>query len=369
MGKVIDSLVQASIDSKNFTGVVLAKMEFTPIHRFCSAYQNIYWDEGLPSPDSGEQEYLGLGNLVGMSVLQESSELQAQTIQLTLSGIPNSYITDAFSNEYVGKPVYLWYATLDTDTYAVEGGSTGPVLIFAGSMDYINIEFGTTCTLTLNCTSRLSDWERSRGGRFNQAYQQRHVDATDIGFEYVQGIQNLAVSWGGVTIADPGGGYGGGRGGGGCFVKDTLITMSDRSQKKIQDIEVGDKILSYNFNTNEVEEDTVEQLSSPIVSNIIKYHTSEGIILTTPDHPIHTNAGWSSLYPDATKDNFGLKVGEIRIGNEVSYLNGTNILKTPIISIEESQTITQTYNLYEVVKNNNFFANNILVHNKQSYYD
>jgi hypothetical protein len=199
MSKTIDSLVQSAIDGKSFAGVILCKMHFTPEQRYCNAYQSIYWDEG-----SGEEEYIGLGNLASLSVLGETAEVQAQTIQLTLSGIPNSAITDAFSTDYINKPVYLWYATLDTTTYAVQGGSSGPVLVFAGRMDFADIEFGETATITMNATSRLADWDRARGGRFNHTYQQRYIDSTDFGFEYVRAIQNKVVNWGGVDLADPG---------------------------------------------------------------------------------------------------------------------------------------------------------------------
>ena len=88
MGKTIDSLVQATLDGGDLAGVVLAKLHFNPILRYCNAYQSIYWDES----GGGELEYQGLGHLAGLSILSESQELAAQTIQLTISGIPNSSI-------------------------------------------------------------------------------------------------------------------------------------------------------------------------------------------------------------------------------------------------------------------------------------
>lgn len=238
MSKTIHSAVQASIDSGEFVGVILAKLHFNTIRRYTNAYQAIYWDES----GGGDVKYEGLGNLAGLSVISETNELAAQTLQLTLSGIPNSTITDIFSNEYIGKPAYLWYATLNKNTYAVEGGQNGPVLIFAGSMDYGNIEFGDTATITLNITSRLADWERSRGGRFNLAYQQQHVDADDTGFRYVQALQHKPVSWGGVTILDPGSGSDS-QGERACFDTGTKFYMQDGSLKEIQNIVPGDIML------------------------------------------------------------------------------------------------------------------------------
>lgn len=211
MSKIIDSLVQASIDSKNFSGVILCRLHFdTPTGelRYCNAFQSIYWDED----GTGEVEYIGLGNLANLSVLTESSELAAQTIQVSLSGIPASALTNALSTGYVGNPIFLWYATLDKDTYAVEGGQDGPVLIFAGRMDFATITFGQKADIVINATSRLADWERARGGRFNESYQIRHVDPGDTGFSYIQALQNKHISWGGITIADQGTGSPGGPG-------------------------------------------------------------------------------------------------------------------------------------------------------------
>lgn len=207
--KTIDSLVQASIDGKNYPGVILARLGFSTTQRYCNAYQTIYWDED----GGGEEAYLGLGHLASMSFLSETSELSAVTIQLSLSGIPNSTITDAFSNDYRGNPVEIWYGTLDKETYAVEYDTNpedGPVLVFRGSMDFCNIEFGESASVTLNATSRLTDWERPRGGRFNHPYQTTYVDATDDGFEYVEKLQDQIISWGAYVIGDGGGSTGGG---------------------------------------------------------------------------------------------------------------------------------------------------------------
>jgi hypothetical protein len=214
MSKVIDSLVQTTLDSGSMTGVILTRLHFNTIYRYTNAYQSIYWDE----EGSGEVEYVGTGNLGQISVLTETNEIAAQTIQVGLSGIPAQHITDIFSNDYIGQPLYIWYATLDRDTYAVEGGQYGPILLFAGRMDFGNIEFGNTATVVINATSRLADWERARGGRFNHAHQKYHVDPTDSGMRYIETIQNLPISWGGLSPSDPSQGS----------IEDRIRNFSDR---------------------------------------------------------------------------------------------------------------------------------------------
>ena len=222
MSKIIDSLVQSDIDSKNFAAIILARFHFTVPSpgtlRYCNAYQPIYWDED----GGGEVEYFGLGNLAGLQPISETNELSAQTMQFTLSGIPNNTITGIFNKSaYQNKPVYVWYGLLDKQTFAIRGGQTGPILIFAGLMDYCTFEFGSTATINLTASSRLADWERARGGRYNDPYQRRYVDPYDSGFKYVLPLQAKEIQWGGTTVMDPGGGDwttlpgpGGGAGGG-----------------------------------------------------------------------------------------------------------------------------------------------------------
>lgn len=199
MSKIIDSSVQVLIDGKNYAGIMLVKMYFdSGIKRYCNASQSIYWDES----SGGEVEYEGIGHISEISMLPETNELGAQTIQLNVGGIPNETITDIFSDGYAGNAIYIWYGILDMATYAVVGGQDGPVLVFAGLMDNANFEFGEVAQVSLNATSRLADWERTRGGRYNQGYQKTYIDPTDTGFKYVQAIQNKEIIWGNRHVVD-----------------------------------------------------------------------------------------------------------------------------------------------------------------------
>jgi len=349
--KTVNSTVQASLDSESLAGVVLAKLDFSPAVRYTNAYQSIYWDEA----GGGELEYIGLGNLASMSVLNETSELGATTIQLTLSGIPNASITDIFSNEYIGKPLQVWYATLDKDTYAVEGGQNGPVLLFAGRMDFGNIEFGETATITVNATSRLADWERPRGGRFNHAYQTRHVDATDLGFRWVQGIQDKIISWGGVTVGDPGNGqddrfndmcpHC-------CFTPDTLITMADGTTQTINLVQLGDWIKVVTG---------VEEVTDIITrTNRLMYKITfedNTILKASEDHPLFVeHKGFASINPDPNISYKDLGVAkQLEVGDSVKTVTGDTV------KIIEMKTIHYPETVY-TFSNSRFYANGALVY-------
>ena len=64
--------------------------------------------------------------------------------------------------------------------------------------------------------------------------------------------------------------------------------MADGSLKNIEDIEVGDSILSYNLETASTQADEVLELHSPINNNMIRMAFSDGtVILSTFDHPYY----------------------------------------------------------------------------------
>jgi hypothetical protein len=71
-----------------------------------------------------------------------------------------------------------------------------PFIMFKGKMDVPDIvDDGERCTLAVSYESRLIDLERARIKRYTQESQQ--IDyASDLGFQFVPGLQDAQVSWG-----------------------------------------------------------------------------------------------------------------------------------------------------------------------------
>ena len=51
-----------------------------------------------------------------------------------------------------------------------------------------------------------------------------------------------------------------------CFVAGTKITMGDGSHKNIEDVIIGDEVLSYNIHTNKIESKKVTELFTIIIN-------------------------------------------------------------------------------------------------------
>lgn len=148
-----------------------------------------------------------------------------------------------------------------------------------------------------------------------------------------------------------------------CFIGGTKITMSDMSLKNIEDIVIGDMVYSYDEVNNKKVVNKVTQKFSPTRNDIIEILLENGEKLTsTQEHPYYVfNKGWSSYKPEITKEYHNLIVSNLEVGDYLVdfYDNNIKIVDIKFIDIG----IVKTYN-FTVEDNYNYYANNMLVHNK-----
>lgn len=137
---------------------------------------------------------------------------------------------------------------------------------------------------------------------------------------------------------------------GGCFIAGTQITLANGETKNIEDVIVGESILTFNETTQVNESGIVGDLKQHEVENIIKlYFEDNTIITTTSEHPFYV------------KDKGWVEAGNLISSDVCKKSDGTDVT---ILEIEGIPEKTMVYNLLDVSENHNFFANQILVHNK-----
>jgi len=155
-----------------------------------------------------------------------------------------------------------------------------------------------------------------------------------------------------------------------CFPAGTKITMGDGNQKNIEDIRVGEFVVTLNEEKRLFESDEVLEINNPINDDLVKYTFDGGFtLLCTCDHPLYVNnLGISSYDPKLSKERYKIdkEINEIKVGDTVFLSPTIKSAKTTLtiekIEVQEKQSI-QTYNL-RIKNNHNYFADNILVHNK-----
>lgn len=82
-----------------------------------------------------------------------------------------------------------------------------------------------------------------------------------------------------------------------CFIGDTLVLMGDKSVKKIEDVKVGDTVLSYNEKTKEMDPGVVTRfIKKENTTDMAKMEMETGeAVVFNAYHPFFTADGWKSL--------------------------------------------------------------------------
>ena len=130
--------------------------------------------------------------------------------------------------------------------------------------------------------------------------------------------------------------------------------FTNQGYKNIEDVELSENILSFNFNKNKNEFTKVLKLSShETTEDIYTLYINGDIIKVTGTHKFYINRNNSLKW---------IKASELTLNDKVKLDNGNYL---SIEKIEKENKTVIVYNM-EVEKNHNYYVGNnkILVHNK-----
>lgn len=136
--------------------------------------------------------YVGAGNLLNISPIEENTELRANGAQVILSGIGEPLISKARDSDYQGRKLVIKIGAMDESNEII----SSPVVIFSGVMDVMSIsDSGDSATISVSVENKLIEFDRTKVRRFT-AEDQRIDYPDDKGLEYVSQIQDKAIVWG-----------------------------------------------------------------------------------------------------------------------------------------------------------------------------
>jgi hypothetical protein len=150
-----------------------------------------------------------------------------------------------------------------------------------------------------------------------------------------------------------------------CFVAGTPVWTKD-GIKPIEEITVGDEVLSYNETTKRVEYKTVVQtfkkFSEDVLSVSIEGETEP--LGVTPNHPFYVRIHRARDNTSTDDDDEGkwLEAGKLKVGNEIKLASGD---WAKVLKIERRSVGEAVYN-FEAADNHNYFVGylGLLVHNE-----
>ena len=202
MSRVLSNAMKEMAVAKVVRPIFLVRMVFD------SSQLNIWSGVGDISFDS--VTYTGLGDLLSISDIKETSDISATGINVSLSGVKSSLIAIAKDQEYQGRELTVRLGAFN------ESGSliADPVIIFSGFMDTMTIaEAGTYSTISIAVENKLVAFERTKVRRYT-AEDQKIDHPTDKGFEFVTSIVQKEIIWGRPTGSAGGSSGGSGTGNG-----------------------------------------------------------------------------------------------------------------------------------------------------------
>lgn len=140
----------------------------------------------------GGYEWLGGGEFVGISEIEETEDVQANGLVFSLSGIPTDLLLATIVDMRQGLPGELFVGAL-ADTGALIGQ---PYSVFTGGTDVpIVDDTGDTVTISVTVESDLIAIERAKVRRMTDEDQKSDYP-DDRGFEFVNSLQEAEITWG-----------------------------------------------------------------------------------------------------------------------------------------------------------------------------
>ena len=184
MSRTLSTAMQAVATAELVRPIYLVDLEF--------ASGSIYLWSGLGDLSFHSNTYIGAGDLLSIGSVQESTELTATGVQITLGGIKQSLLTLARDEPYQGRPLTIRLGAFDENGDLI----ASPVIVFSGFMDVMTIsDSGETSTISLSAENKLIVFQKTAVRRYT-AEDQKIEHPNDEGFEFVAKIQEKEIVWG-----------------------------------------------------------------------------------------------------------------------------------------------------------------------------
>lgn len=146
---------------------------------------------GVGSLSWNGNTYLGVGSFGAIDDITEGVEVKAEGTRIALSGVDPTLLNDCLNDIQLGAPATVWFAVLQNG--AILGT---PYPLFVGTVDQPMIPVGPdSLTIALKLENRMSNLQRPSMRRYTMS-DQRYFYPDDIGFSWVETLNDIALIWG-----------------------------------------------------------------------------------------------------------------------------------------------------------------------------
>ena len=143
------------------------------------------------SVSGSSRTYVSNGHFRNITGINETNKPTKNTLSLSLSGVDQTYIQIALSENIINTEVYIYRGYLDTSNALI----ADPFLLFFGTIDEYKITDTTeTSNLVLQITSHWGNFSKTSGRVTTDNAQQRFFSG-DKGMEFAA-LTARDIKWG-----------------------------------------------------------------------------------------------------------------------------------------------------------------------------
>ena len=152
----------------------------------------VYIWTGLGTLTWNGHDWLGVGTLLAVPAIEELATVDARGTVIQLSGLDASLLSTVMEDLQHGRSVVIYLALFDSSLALI----ADPLLLWSGMMDQPTIEVsGDTATISMACENKLIEMNVAVDRRYTNEDQQLDYPG-DMGFSFVDQIQEITIYWG-----------------------------------------------------------------------------------------------------------------------------------------------------------------------------
>lgn len=182
MTRSINAATITALQSDAIRLAHLVQIDFPTVARITDYFHEVELDGNGFDP---------VGHLLSIGQPQETQDLRVGTVQITLSGVDQAYVSVFLNQQYINRRARIWKAVLDTDGSIIGDA----ILTFDGQITGYGIRDNENdSVITVSCASHWADFQR-KAGRLTNTNSQQYFFPDDTGFKFAAN-STKDIKWG-----------------------------------------------------------------------------------------------------------------------------------------------------------------------------
>jgi len=143
---------------------------------------------------AGFDTFVAVSTFLAYSTVEETSDLRRASINVELSAIDTTTLTQFINFGYLNSPVRIFRVVFDSGALTFDNNHVFE--IYSGRISGFSVEEDeTTSRLVFEVASVFADFEKTFTPRTNTDFLQKFFDTRDLGFDYSDKIEK-DIKWG-----------------------------------------------------------------------------------------------------------------------------------------------------------------------------